>query len=54
MLNQIQALLINTKLHQQIKKANSLANAISLIKTASDKKGYQFSNEPLPNSLKIN
>ncbi|MEO1006618.1 MAG: Nif11-like leader peptide family natural product precursor [Cyanobacteria bacterium J06638_38] len=47
MLNQIKALLGDAQLRQQIKEATSLEEAITLIKNAGIKKGYQFSSDSL-------
>ncbi|MBT9315788.1 Nif11-like leader peptide family natural product precursor [Leptothoe spongobia] len=47
MLKQLKTLFNDTQLRQQLKAVNSLADAISLIKTASIKKGYRFSSDSL-------
>ncbi|MBT9315787.1 Nif11-like leader peptide family natural product precursor [Leptothoe spongobia] len=47
MLNQLKALLSNAQLRQQLKAANSLVDAIALLKAAGTEKGYTFSNKSL-------
>ena len=47
MLNQIKALLNDAQLRKQIQQATSIAEAVTLIKTAGVKKGYQFSSYSL-------
>ena len=51
MLNQIKALINDVQLHQQIKNAATMTEAITLIKTAGAKEGYQFSNDSLSQLL---
>ncbi|MBT9315786.1 hypothetical protein [Leptothoe spongobia] len=51
MLNQIKALLNTPQLHQQFKAANSLADVISLIKTANAEQRSHISNNSLTKIL---
>lgn len=51
MLNQLKTLLSDAQLRQQVKASNSLADAISLLKTAGADKGYLFSRDRLSQFL---
>ncbi|MBT9315797.1 hypothetical protein [Leptothoe spongobia] len=47
MLNQLKTLLSDAQLHQQIKAANTLEDAISLLKATGTEKGLLFPNNEL-------